>query len=96
MPLISVLQGFRLERVIVCAGKFDRIKNTTVARTVQSSCQKTGESTRPASDIGRNRQARLDRIADTLNDEERYRPTQFAAMLTALSEPVTESEVSDE
>ncbi len=30
---------------------------------------------------------RLDRIADTLNDDERYRPSQFAAMLASLEEP---------
>jgi hypothetical protein len=34
----------------------------------------------------------LDRIADTLNNDERYRPTQFAAMLATLAEPETEPE----
>lgn len=29
----------------------------------------------------------LDRIADTLNDDERYRPAQFAAMLASLAAP---------
>ena len=29
----------------------------------------------------------LDNIADTLIDDERYRPAQFAAMLATLSEP---------
>jgi len=31
----------------------------------------------------------LDRIADALNDDERYRPAQFAAMLASLAEPDT-------
>lgn len=30
---------------------------------------------------------RLDRIADTLNDDERYRPSRFAAMLASLEDP---------
>lgn len=34
----------------------------------------------------------LDRIADTLNNDERYRPAQFAAMLATLSEPQQESD----
>jgi len=34
----------------------------------------------------------LDRIADTLNNDERYRPAQFAAMLATLSEPEPEPE----
>jgi len=34
----------------------------------------------------------LDRIADTLNNDERYRPAQFAAMLATLSEPGPDSE----
>ncbi|MCJ7590416.1 MAG: cytochrome c family protein [Woeseiaceae bacterium] len=34
----------------------------------------------------------LDRIADTLNNDERYRPAQFAAMLATLAEPETEPE----
>ncbi len=38
----------------------------------------------------------LDRIADTLNNEERYRPSQFATMLAALAEPEPESEDIDE
>ena len=33
----------------------------------------------------------LDQIADTLNDDERYRPAQFAAMLATLSNPEPES-----
>ena len=36
----------------------------------------------------------LDQIADTLNNDERYRPAQFAAMLATLSEP--EPELIDE
>ncbi len=36
----------------------------------------------------------LDRIADTLNNDERYRPAQFAAMLATLSNP--EPEAKDE
>ncbi len=38
----------------------------------------------------------LDRIADTLNNDERYRPSQFAAMLAALAEPGPEAEDIDE
>ena len=38
----------------------------------------------------------LDRIADTLNNDERYRPSQFAAMLAALAEPEREAEDIDE
>ena len=38
----------------------------------------------------------LDRIADTLNNDERYRPSQFAAMLAALAEPEPEAEDIDE
>ncbi len=38
----------------------------------------------------------LDRIADTLNNDERYRPSQFAAMLVALAEPEPEAEEIDE
>lgn len=34
----------------------------------------------------------LDRIADTLNNDERYRPAQFAAMLATLSELQQESD----
>lgn len=36
-------------------------------------------------------QDRLDQVADTLNDDERYRPTQFAAMLASLAEPDNET-----
>ena len=38
----------------------------------------------------------LDRIADTLNNDERYHPSQFAAMLAALAEPEPEAEDIDE
>ena len=38
----------------------------------------------------------LDRIADTLNNDERFRPSQFAAMLAALAEPGPEAEDIDE
>ena len=39
----------------------------------------------------------LDRIADALNDDERYRPTQFAAMLASLAEPdMTGTDEADE
>ena len=38
----------------------------------------------------------LDRIADTLNNDERYRPSQFAAMLAALAAPGPEAEDIDE
>jgi len=38
----------------------------------------------------------LDRIADTLNNDERYRPSRFAAMLAALAEPEPEAEDIDE
>jgi hypothetical protein len=38
----------------------------------------------------------LDKIADTLNNDERYRPAQFAAMLATLSEPAADPESSDE
>ena len=40
----------------------------------------------------------LGRIADTLNDDERFRPAQFAAMLATLSEPQsgTDTETQDE
>ena len=38
----------------------------------------------------------LDRIADTLNNDERYRPAQFAAMLATLSEPGPEAEIDVE
>ena len=38
----------------------------------------------------------LDRITDTLNNDERYRPSQFAAMLAALAEPEREAEDIDE
>ena len=31
-------------------------------------------------------ESRLDAIADTLNDDERYRPARFAAMLASLAE----------
>ncbi len=36
----------------------------------------------------------LDTIADSLNDDERYRPAQFAAMLATLSEPAATPESS--
>lgn len=35
-------------------------------------------------------EARLDAIADTLDDDERYRPARFAAMLASLAEPQVE------
>lgn len=38
----------------------------------------------------------LDQIADTLSDDERYRPAQFAAMLATLAEPESEAEDIDE
>ena len=38
----------------------------------------------------------LDRIADTLNNDERYRPAQFAAMLATLSEPAPEPDTDIE
>ena len=38
----------------------------------------------------------LDRIADTLNNDERYSPSQFAAMLATLAEPAPEAEDIDE
>ena len=40
----------------------------------------------------------LDQVADTLNNDERYRPAQFAAMLATLAEPEPEpeSETEDE
>ena len=38
----------------------------------------------------------LDCIANTLNNDERYRPSQFAAMLAALAEPGPEVEDIDE
>jgi hypothetical protein len=38
----------------------------------------------------------LDKIADTLNDDERYRPGQFAAMLASLAEPEPDVETDDE
>ena len=38
----------------------------------------------------------LDRIAARLNNDERYRPSQFAAMLAALAEPAPEAEDIDE
>ena len=34
----------------------------------------------------------LDRVAETLNNDERYRPAQFAAMLATLAEPEPEAE----
>lgn len=37
-------------------------------------------------------EARLDALAATLDDDERYRPAQFAAMLASLAEPDTENE----
>jgi hypothetical protein len=37
-------------------------------------------------------EAKLDKIADTLNNDERYRPAQFAAMLASLSEPEPDNE----
>lgn len=40
-------------------------------------------------------EGQLDEIADTLNNDERYRPAQFAAMLASLSEPETENETSE-
>jgi len=39
---------------------------------------------------------KLDGIADTLNDDERYRPARFAAMLASLAEPDAPDEISDE
>ena len=38
----------------------------------------------------------LDKIADTLDNDERYRPARFAAMLASLSEPEPDSEQNDE
>ena len=38
----------------------------------------------------------LDQIADTLSDDERYRPARFAAMLATLAEPESEAEEIDE
>ncbi|MCZ6711734.1 MAG: CHASE2 domain-containing protein [Gammaproteobacteria bacterium] len=38
----------------------------------------------------------VNRTADTLNNDERYRPSQFAAMLAALAEPEPEAEDIDE
>lgn len=37
-------------------------------------------------------EGKLDRIADTLNNDERYRPAQFEAMLASLAEPEVEPE----
>jgi hypothetical protein len=39
---------------------------------------------------------KLDRIADTLNNDERYRPAQFAAMLASLAETASGPEEPDE
>jgi len=41
-------------------------------------------------------EGQLDQIADTLNNDERYRPARFAAMLATLADPEVESEVNDE
>jgi len=38
----------------------------------------------------------LDRMVNTLNNDERYRPSQFAAVLAALAEPEPEAEDIDE
>jgi len=38
---------------------------------------------------------RLDEIADSLNDDERYRPARFAAMLVGLAEPEPEDPEDD-
>jgi len=45
------------------------------------------------------RKDQLENIADTLIDDERYRPAQFAAMLASLSEPgprIENEQVDDE
>ena len=34
----------------------------------------------------------LDQVADTLNNDERYRPAQFAAMLATFTEPELKTE----
>lgn len=39
---------------------------------------------------------KLDDIADTLSNDERYRPARFAAMLASLAEPDEPEEISDE
>ncbi len=41
-------------------------------------------------------EGKLDRIADTLNNDERYRPAQFEAMLASLAEPESEPEQADD
>jgi hypothetical protein len=38
----------------------------------------------------------LDKVADILNNDERYCPAQFAAMLAALANPEPETEVENE
>ena len=38
----------------------------------------------------------LDKIADTLDNDERYRPGQFAAMLASLAEPEPDTETDAE
>ena len=40
-------------------------------------------------------EGQLDQIADTLSNDERYRPAQFAAMLATLAEPQPKSEEID-
>lgn len=39
---------------------------------------------------------KLDGIADTLSNDERYRPAQFAAMLASLAEPEVPEDSPDE
>ena len=41
-------------------------------------------------------EGQLDQIADTLSNDERYRPAQFAAMLVTLAEPQPKAEDIDE